>query len=115
MIKGLDQLSYEEGLKELGLFILQKRKFWGDITVAFQYIKRACKQEGDQHFMWSDSDRTRGNGLKLKEGRFRLAVRKIFFTQRVGRHCHRLPREVVDTSSLGTFRARFDGALSNLI
>ncbi|KFR05658.1 hypothetical protein Y956_02778, partial [Nipponia nippon] len=55
------------------------------------------------------------NGFKLKEGRFRLDIRKKFFTMRVVKHRNRLPREVVDVPSLETFKARLDGALSNLI
>ncbi|KFR05897.1 hypothetical protein Y956_02468, partial [Nipponia nippon] len=55
------------------------------------------------------------NGFKLKEGRFRLDLRKKFFTMRVVRHWHRLPREVVDVPSLEAFKARLDGALSNLV
>jgi len=61
------------------------------------------------------SDRTRGSGSKLKEGRFRLGIRKKFFTMRVVKHWHRLPREVVDALSLAVFKARLDGALSNLV
>ncbi|KGL96486.1 hypothetical protein N301_03604, partial [Charadrius vociferus] len=55
------------------------------------------------------------NSLKLKEGRFRLDIRRKFFTLRVVRHWHRLPREVVDAPSLEVFKARLDGALSNLV
>ncbi|KFV41735.1 hypothetical protein N341_02230, partial [Tyto alba] len=55
------------------------------------------------------------NGFKLKEGRFRLDIRKKFFTVRVVRHWHRLPREAVAAPSLEAFKARLDGALSNLV
>ncbi|KFV09984.1 hypothetical protein N340_12540, partial [Tauraco erythrolophus] len=55
------------------------------------------------------------NGFKLKEGRCRLEIRKKFFTVRVVRHWHRLPREVVDAPSLEVFKARLDEALGNLV
>ena len=44
MIRGLEQLSYEERLRELGLFGLEKRKLWVDLTVTFQSLKRTYKQ-----------------------------------------------------------------------
>ncbi|KFR08649.1 hypothetical protein Y956_01019, partial [Nipponia nippon] len=55
------------------------------------------------------------NGFKLKEGRFRSDIRKKSFTRGVVRHWNRLPREVVDAPSLQVFKARLDGALSNLV
>ncbi|KFV44209.1 hypothetical protein N341_04515, partial [Tyto alba] len=54
-------------------------------------------------------------GFKLKEGGFRLDVRKKFFTMRVVKHWNRLTKEVVDAPSLETFRVMLDRALSNLI
>jgi len=54
--------------------------------VAFQYLKGAYKQEGEWLFMRVDSDRTRGNGLKLRQGRFRLNIRRKFLAQRVVMH-----------------------------
>ncbi|KFP20336.1 hypothetical protein Z169_01077, partial [Egretta garzetta] len=55
------------------------------------------------------------NGFKQNQGKFRLAIRKKFFTMRVVKHWNRLPREVVEALSLKTFKARLDGALSSLI
>ena len=81
-IRGLEHLFYEERLRELG-FSLEKRWLGGDLIVALQYLRRAYKQEEEWLFTQSDSDRTRGNGFKLKEGRFRLDVRKKFFEKAV--------------------------------
>ncbi|KFQ05934.1 hypothetical protein N330_13375, partial [Leptosomus discolor] len=55
------------------------------------------------------------NGCKLKEGRFRLDIRKKFFTTRVVKHWNRLPREAVAAPSRAVFKTRLDGALSNLV
>jgi len=61
MIRGLKHLSCEERLREVGVFSLEKRRFWADLIVAFQYLKGAYKSEGEWLFMRVDSDRTRGN------------------------------------------------------
>ena len=61
---------------------MHMEKLLRTVIVAFQYLKGAYKQEGKWLFMRVDGDRTRGNGLKLRQGRFRLDIRK-FFTQRV--------------------------------
>ena len=81
--------------------------------MAFQYLKGAYRKAGEGLFRRAGSDRTRGNGFKLEEGRFRLDNRKKFFTVRVVRYWNRLPSNVVDVPSLDTLKARLDGALSN--
>ena len=91
------------------------RRLGGDLIAAFQYLKGAYKKDRDRLFSRACCSRTRGNGFKLKEGRFRLDRRKKFFTMRVVAHWNRLLREVVDAPSLETFKVRLDGALSNLI
>ncbi|GAB0190744.1 hypothetical protein GRJ2_001539700 [Grus japonensis] len=115
MTRGLEHLSHEDRLRELRLFSLEKRRLWGDLIAAFQYLKEAYKKAGEGLFTRAWSDRTRGNGFKLKEGRFRLDIRKKFFTARVVRHWSRLPREAVDAPSLAVFKARLDGALGNVV
>jgi len=115
MVRGLEHLSYEERLRELELFSLEKRRQLGHLFASFQYVKDASKKAGEGLLTRAWSDRTRSNGFKLKEGRFRLDIRKQFFTTKVVRRWNRLPREVVDALSLEVFKARLDGPLGNLV
>ncbi|GAB0183411.1 hypothetical protein GRJ2_000806400 [Grus japonensis] len=115
MIRGLEDLSYEDRLRQLALFSLEKRRLQGDLIAAFQCLNGAYRKAGEGLFTSACSDRTRGDGFKLKEGRFRSDIRKKFFTVRVVRHWNRLPREAVAAPSLEVFKARLDGALGNLV
>jgi len=110
MIGELERLSDEERLRELRLFSLEKRRLQGDLVAAFQYLKEAYKKDGDKLFSRAYYNRTRGNGFKLRESRFKQDTRKKYFTIRVVKHWHRLPREVVDAPYLETFKVRLDGA-----
>jgi len=111
MVRRMELLCYEERLRELGLFSLEQRRLWGDLRAAFWYLNEAYKKVEEGLFTRACSDRTRGNGFKLQEGRFRHK----FFTMRVLRHWHRLPREAVAAPSLEVFKAWLDGALSSLV
>ena len=83
--------------------------------MAFQYLKGAYKQEGEWLFPRVDSEMTMRNGLKLRQGRFKLDIWRKFFTQRVVTHWNRLPEEVVDAPSLEAFKVRLDVALGSLV
>ncbi|KAK4827617.1 hypothetical protein QYF61_019542 [Mycteria americana] len=97
MIKGLEHLSYKERLRELGLFSLEKRRLGRDLIVVYKYLK----------------GETRVNRHKVKHKRFPLNIRKHFFTVRVTKHWHRLPREVVESPSSEIFKSHLD--MDNII
>jgi len=104
MVKGLENKSYEDRLRELGQFSLEKRR-----------LKGGCSEAGAGLFSQVTSDRMRGNSPKLHQGRFRLDIRKNVFTERVVRHWNRLPGDVVDSPSLEVFKKLVDVALRNMV
>ncbi|KAK4828900.1 hypothetical protein QYF61_001458 [Mycteria americana] len=92
LVKGLENKSYEERLRELGLFSLEKWSLRGDLIALYNYLKGGCR-----------------------EGRFRLDIRKFYFTERVIKHWNRLPREVVESPSLEVCKRRLDEVLRGMV
>jgi len=107
LVKGLENKSYETQLRELEFSSLEKRRL--------KEGRPYCRKEVVGLFSQVTSDRTRGNGLKLSQVKFKLGITKHSFTERIFKHWSRLPREVVKSPSLKVFRRRVDVALGDMV
>jgi len=115
LVKGLEEMSYEEQLRTLGLSSLEKSRLRSSLIALHSFLRRGSGEGSDELFSLASSDRTCGNGSKLHQGRFRPDIRKLSFIERVVNHCNRIPREVADAPSLSVFKRHLKNALNNML
>ena len=109
MVKGLKKLPYETRLKKLGIYSLERRRLRGDLIETFKILTGKEHVNCSKFFELADvTSGLRGHSLKLFKPRCRTTVRQNFFSLRIVNEWNKLPQDVVDASSINTFKNRLD-------
>ena len=108
MLPGLGGMPYEDRLRELGLFSLERRRLRGDLIEVYKMLRGIDRVDSQRLFPRAEMVATRGHRFKVWGGKYRSDVRGKFFTQRVVSEWNRLPSVVVEANSLGSFKRLLD-------
>lgn len=115
MLRGLEHLLYEERLRDLGQFSLEKRRLRGGLNNAYKQLMDESQVYGARLFSVVPGNRTRGSGHKLQHRKFRTKMRKNCFTVGVTERWSGLPGEVVDLPPLERLKPHLDACLCDLL
>ncbi|XP_050725194.1 uncharacterized protein LOC127002931 [Eriocheir sinensis] len=108
MIPTFRAQPYEERLKRLNLFTLEKRRLRGDMIQVFKYLKKFNNVDYSKFFELQTNLRTRNNGLPIQSSRCNTDIGRSFFSNRVIRHWNNLPSEVINANTINSFKYRID-------
>jgi len=108
MLPGLEGRTYEEMLRELRIFSLERRRMRAVLIEVYKTMRRIDRVDAQRLFARVDVAVTRGQNYKLHGGRYRRDVRGRFFIQRVVGAWNALPAVVVESDTLGTFKRLLD-------
>ena len=114
MLPGMEGLSYEERLKTLGLFSLERRRLRGDLIEVYKIMRGIDRVNGGKLFPPLEMDRTRGHGLRVRGAMYKTNIRGQFFTQRVVGVWNALPSKVVEAGTLGLFKVLLDRHMTEM-
>ena len=113
MVTGISHLSYEERLKELDMYSVERRYLRGDMIEVYKMCNGLDKVDLNNYFTLSQDHITRGHGKKLKKFSCRLDLRKYSYSHRIIDKWNELPEDVVNSSSLEIFKKRLDKHMEN--
>ena len=108
MINGLGKMSYLDRLRECQLLPLEKRRVRGDLIETFKIMNGIDRIARNKFFELNTGSRTRGHKFKLAKQRSRLEIRRNYFSQRVVNNWNKLPDNVINASTVNTFKNRLD-------